>query len=119
PRAPPRQITEPPPTPPPPIFILNPYTPAEIQEAVETVGVKKANMPLLPSFMLAVVAGGCIGLGAMYYTIVASDPDLSFATVRVLGGLVFFMGLGVGLVGGGGGFTSNRLILCVRAWRGD
>jgi len=31
---------------------------AEVQEAVETVGVKKTNMPFLPSFTLAVVAGG-------------------------------------------------------------
>ena len=62
------------------------YSPAEIQEAIEKVGVKKATMAFLPSFMLAVVAGGSIGLGALYYTIVACDPDLSFATIRVVGG---------------------------------
>jgi formate transporter len=107
-------MTDPPHAPPPPIFNLNAYSPAEIQEAVETVGVKKANMPLLPSFMLAVVAGGSIGLGAMYYTIVASDPDLSFATVRVLGGLVFSLGLAIVLVGGAELFTGNNLI--VMAW---
>jgi formate transporter len=107
-------MTEPPHQPPPPIFNLNAYSPAEIQEAVETVGVKKANMPFLPSFMLAVVAGGSIGLGAMYYTIVASDPDLSFATVRVIGGLVFSLGLAIVLVGGAELFTGNNLI--VMAW---
>ena len=72
-----------------PIFNLNAYSPAEIQDSVETVGVKKATLPLLPSFMLSVMAGGSIGLGALYYTIVASDADLSFATTRVVGGLVF------------------------------
>lgn len=41
---------------PPPVFNFNAYCPAEIQEAVETVGVKKTNMPFLPSFTLAVVA---------------------------------------------------------------
>jgi formate transporter len=107
-------MTEPPHEPPPPIFNLNAYSPAEIQEAVETVGVKKANMPILPSFMLAVVAGGSIGLGAMYYTIVASDPDLSFATIRVVGGLVFSLGLAIVLVGGAELFTGNNLI--VMAW---
>jgi formate transporter len=107
-------MTEPPHEPPPPIFNLNAYSPAEIQEAIETVGVKKANMPILPSFMLAVVAGGSIGLGAMYYTIVASDPDLSFATVRVVGGLVFSLGLAIVLVGGAELFTGNNLI--VMAW---
>jgi formate/nitrite transporter len=107
-------MTDPAPTPRPPIFNLNAYSPAEIQEAIETVGVKKANMPFLPSFMLAVVAGGSIGLGALYYTIVASDPDLSFATVRVVGGLVFSLGLAIVLVGGAELFTGNNLI--VMAW---
>ncbi len=41
----------------PPIFNLQAYSPAEIKEAVEKVGVKKANLPFLASFMLAVVAG--------------------------------------------------------------
>jgi formate transporter len=97
-----------------PIFSLNAYSPAEIKEAVEKVGVKKANLPLRVSFMLAMVAGGSIGLGALYYTIVASDADLSFATTRVVGGLVFSLGLALVLVGGAELFTGNNLI--VMAW---
>jgi formate/nitrite transporter len=102
------------PAPPPPIFNFNAYSPAEIQDAIEKVGVKKANMPFLPSFMLAVVAGGSIGLGALYYTIVASDADLGFAATRVVGGLVFSLGLAIVLVGGAELFTGNNLI--VMAW---
>jgi formate/nitrite transporter len=64
--------------------------------------------------MLAVVAGGSIGFGALYYTIVASDADLSFATVRVVGGLVFSLGLALVIVGGAELFTGNNLI--VMAW---
>src|SRR3954467_2477118 len=97
-----------------PIFNLQAYSPAEIKEAVEKVGVKKANLPFLASFMLAIVAGGSIGLGALYYTIVASDPDLSFATTRVVGGLVFSLGLAIVLIGGAELFTGNNLI--VMAW---
>ena len=66
-------LTEHPPQP--PIFNSNAYSPAEIKEAVEKVGVKKTRLPLLASFMLAIVAGGSVGLGALYYTIVASDAD--------------------------------------------
>ena len=102
------------PVPQPPIFNLNAYSPAEIKEAVEKVGVKKANLPLQASFMLAIVAGGSIGLGALYYTIVASDAELSFATTRVVGGLVFSLGLALVLVGGAELFTGNNLI--VMAW---
>jgi len=97
-----------------PILNLNAYSPAEIQVSVETVGVKKATLPLLPSFMLSVMAGGSIGLGALYYTIVASDADLSFATIRVVGGLVFSLGLALVLVAGAELFTGNNLI--VMAW---
>lgn len=97
-----------------PIFNFNAYGPAEIQDAIENVGVKKANMPFLPSFMLAVVAGGSIGLGALYYTIVASDTGLGFAATRVVGGLVFSLGLAIVLVGGAELFTGNNLI--VMAW---
>src|SRR5262245_50780880 len=64
--------------------------------------------------MLSVVAGGSIGLGALYYTIVASDPSLGFAATRVLGGLVFSLGLALVLVGGAELFTGNNLI--VMAW---
>jgi formate transporter len=107
-------MTDPARAPPPPIFNFNAYSPAEIQEATEKVGVKKVNMPFLPSFMLAVVAGGGIGFGALYYTIVASDADLSFATIRVVGGLVFSLGLAIVLVGGAELFTGNNQI--VMAW---
>jgi formate transporter len=107
-------MAEPAPAPQPPIFNLQAYSPAEIKEAVEKIGVKKANFPFLTSFMLAIVAGGGVGFGALYYTIVASDPTWSFATVRVVGGLVFTVGLALVLVGGAELFTGNNLI--VMAW---
>jgi formate transporter len=102
------------PMPQPPIFNLNAYSPAEIKEAIEKVGVKKTNLPLQASFMLAIVAGGSVGLGALYYTIIASDAELSFATIRVVGGLAFSLGLALVLVGGAELFTGNNLI--VMAW---
>ena len=98
----------------PPIFSLNAYSPAEIKEAVEKVGVKKTNLPFLASLMLAVIAGGGIGLGALYYTVVVSDTGLSFAAARVMGGVVFSLGLIIVLVGGAELFTGNNLI--VMAW---
>jgi len=102
------------PEPQPPIFNLNAYSPAEIQDSVEKIGVKKATLPFLQSSMLAVMAGGSIGLGALYYTIVASDADLSFATIRVVGGIAFSLGLALVLVAGAELFTGNNLI--VMAW---
>jgi formate transporter len=96
------------------VFNFNAYSPAEIQGLIEAVGVKKATFPVLPCFMLAVVAGGSIGFGAMYYCIVASDAALSFAVVRVMGGVVFSLGLAIVMIGGAELFTGNNLI--VMAW---
>ncbi|RAI42900.1 formate/nitrite transporter family protein [Rhodoplanes roseus] len=90
------------------------YSPAEIQDKVEKLGVKKARMPFLPEFMLAVVAGGSIGLGGMFFTIVLADPTLGFAVQRVLGGVVFTLGLALVMIGGAELFTGNCLI--VMAW---
>jgi hypothetical protein len=59
------------PEPQPPVLNSNAYSPAEIREAVEKVGVKKGAIAA-PRVVCAVVAGGSIGLGALYYTIVAS-----------------------------------------------
>lgn len=102
------------PVPQPPIFNLNAYSPAEIKEAVEKIGIRKTRLPFQASFMLAIVAGGSIGFGALYYTVVASDAGLSFAVTRVLGGLVFSLGLTLVVIGGAELFTGNNLI--VMAW---
>lgn len=96
------------------IFGLDCYSPPQIQANVEKLGVKKATMPFLPSFMLSVVAGGSIGLGAMYFIIMLADPGLTFALQRMLGGVAFSLGLLLVMVGGAELFTGNNLI--VMAW---
>jgi len=96
------------------LFGSEAYSPAEIQDKVEKVGVKKARMPFLASFMLSVVAGGSIGLGGMFFCIVLADPTLGFAVQRVLGGVVFSLGLALVMIGGAELFTGNCLI--VMAW---
>ena len=60
------------------------------------------------------MGGGSVGLGAVYFTVVASDQELSYAVIRLLGGLVFCLGLVIVIVGGAELFTGNNLI--VMAW---
>lgn len=88
---------------------IDAYTPQEMEDRAEKTGIKKAMMPILPSFLLAVVAGGAIGLGGMYFCIVLADPSLSFAMQRVLGGTVFTLGLILVLIGGAELFTGSTL----------
>lgn len=95
-------------------FGLDAYAPAEIAAKVQTMGVGKVQLPALTTFMLGTVAGGFIGLGALFYTIVASDPHLPFAAGRVLGGVVFSMGLVLVVVAGAELFTGNNLM--AMAW---
>ena len=96
------------------VFGSDAFSPDEIAARVEAVGVAKARLPLLAMSMLGMVAGGFIGLGALYYTLVAADPALSFAASRLLGGLAFSLGLILVVVAGAELFTGNNLL--VMAW---
>jgi hypothetical protein len=59
----------------------------------------KAHMPVLQTLMLGVVAGGFIRLGALCFTLVVSDAQLSFGVARVPGGGVSSLGLILWLAG--------------------
>jgi formate transporter len=96
------------------LYGFDAYSPREIASRVEEVGVAKARMPLLPLVMLGVLAGGFIGLGALFYTLVTSDATLGFAASRLLGGLTFSLGLVLVVVAGAELFTGNNLI--AMAW---
>lgn len=61
----------------------------EVAQRIETVGVAKAQMPLLPLAMLGILAGAFIGPGSMLFVIVHADPGLGFSASRLVGGLVF------------------------------
>jgi formate transporter len=93
---------------------LDAYKPAEMAKRVEAAGVAKARLPLIPTFTLAILAGGFIAFGAMFYTLSVTGSDLGFGPTRVLGGVVFSLGLILVIVGGAELFTGNNLI--VMAW---
>jgi formate transporter len=86
------------------------YSPREIAQRVEELCVAKAATPLLSLVMLGMLAGAFIGLGSLFYVIVASDPGLGFAASRVAGGAVFSLGLLLVVVAGAELFTGNNLL---------
>lgn len=90
------------------------YAPSEIARRVETVGVAKAQMALLPLAMLGVLAGAFIGLGSMLFIIVKADASLGLAASQLVGGFVFSLGLLMVVVAGAELFTGNNLL--VMAW---
>jgi formate transporter len=102
--------------------------PQEMAERAEALGARKVEMPFLSTFMLAVLAGAFIGLGANFATTVSAgsipvtaadgaasySAALPYGVVRLLAGLVFSLGLILVVVGGAELFTGNNLI--VMAW---
>jgi formate transporter len=98
----------------PELFGLDAYAPSEIAARVRDVGVAKARLPWLTQALLGVLAGAFVGLGALMFTLVASDASLGFVAARLLGGLVFSLGLVLVTVAGAELFTGNNLI--VMAW---
>ena len=90
--------------------------PGEMALKAEGIGVTKANLPFAKTFLLAVLAGAFIAMGAIFATTVTAGAGgiLSFGVTKLLGGLVFCLGLILVVVGGAELFTGNNLI--VMAW---
>lgn len=90
--------------------------PVEMATKAEQLGVKKAHLNPITMFVLAVLAGAFIALGAIFSTtVVAGTSDaLPYGITRLLAGLVFSLGLILVVVGGAELFTGNNLI--VMAW---
>ncbi len=87
------------------------YKPGKIAILVEDAGVNKAQLPVFQMFVLAVLAGAFIGFGGAAYTAVMSGVDGAFGPARLLGGIVFSLGLILVIVGGAELFTGNALMV--------
>ncbi len=99
--------------------------PAGMAAKAEDLGVKKANLNLLNMFILAILAGAFIAMGAIFATTVsagsiaikdaagaaAGSQTLPYGITRLLTGLVFTLGLILVVVGGSELFTGNNLIM--------
>ena len=87
------------------------YRPAEIARLIEGAGVAKAALPAAQMFVLALLAGAFIGFGAAAYSMVMTGADTAYGPARLLGGLVFSLGLILVIVGGAELFTGNALMV--------
>lgn len=90
--------------------------PPEMAVKAEKIGVTKASMGWRNIFLLAILAGAFISLGAIFATTVTTGAaqQLPYGVVRLIGGLVFCLGLILVIVGGAELFTGNNLI--IMAW---
>jgi len=90
------------------------HPPRAVAEKAEAVGVTKGELNTLSTILLGILAGVFIGLGAMLCTVVTTNAGLGFGLTKLLGGLVFCLGLILVVVAGAELFTGNNLI--VMSW---
>jgi formate transporter FocA len=96
-------------------FSVDALVPQAMAEKMENVGVAKVGLGPLRMFALAVLAGAFIALGAIFATTVTTGAsDVPFGISKLLGGLVFCLGLILVIGAGAELFTGNNLI--VMAW---
>jgi formate/nitrite transporter len=74
-------------------------------------------MPADRLFVLAVLAGAFISLGAMFSTVVTAGDGAPLGVSRLLGGVVFSLGLILVVVAGAELFTGNTLLVIATASR--
>jgi formate transporter len=87
--------------------------PAEMAEKAEHVGVDKTRLDTMSLLALAVLAGAFVAFGSMFSIVVSAGADgvLPYGVIRLLGGLVFSLGLILVIVGGAELFTGNTLMV--------
>lgn len=86
-------------------------TPASIELKAERVAVTKARTDSVSAFVLSIMAGAFISLGATFMLVVKSDATLPFAATQLLGGFSFSLGLFLILAAGAELFTGNCLMV--------
>jgi formate/nitrite transporter len=92
-------------------FSFDDYSPSEMEKRVEAASKSKAKLSFLSLFMLAILAGSFIALGAEFFTISTFDSNLSIGFTRLIGGATFSLGLILVIVAGAELFTGNNLIM--------
>jgi formate transporter len=91
---------------------IDAFPPVKMATRLEDAGVTKAKLNGWTMFALAILAGAFIGTGAIFCTtVLAGTSSLPYGVQRLLGGLVFTLGLILVVVGGSELFTGNNLIV--------
>jgi len=96
---------------------LDALLPPAMAAKAEQVGVAKAHLPLRRLIPLGVLAGAFIALGANFSTVVTAGGGMAPGIARLLGGVVFALGLVLVVVSGAELFTGNTLIVMAYASR--
>lgn len=92
-------------------FNVDAYKPKEIADRIEQISVSKSVTDPLRVFALALLAGSFIAFAAAFFTMVTHGSNMSLGITRLIGGLVFCLGLILVVVAGAELFTGNNLLV--------
>jgi formate transporter FocA len=93
-------------------------TPAEMAVKAAETGVKKTRLDTLRMFLLAILAGSFIAMGAVFATTTSAGASaLPYGIARLLAGVTFTLGLILVVVSGSELFTGNSLVIIAFANR--
>lgn len=97
---------------------IDAFPPAKMASRMEEVGVTKANLDFWTMFSLAILAGAFIATGGIFLTTVTTGlgaAGVPYGLIRLVGGVVFCLGLIAVVVAGAELFTGNNLIVMAYA----
>jgi formate transporter len=94
-----------------PMIGMDAFSPKEIASLVETRGIAKAQAPAVVTFVLGILAGAFIGLGAVLSTTIFTGSTPGSGAGRWLAGIGFSLGLILVVVAGAELFTGNNLLV--------
>ena len=87
--------------------------PREMAERAEHIGVEKTRLDPVRLVALAVLAGAFIGFGSIFSIVVTAGTEnaIPYGLSKLVGGVVFSLGLILVIVGGAELFTGNNLMI--------
>lgn len=93
------------------IVDIDAYAPPQIACRIDKVAMVKAKLSFAQTFILGILAGVYIGIGAQFATLVTCDSTLHYGLTSLIGGIAFSLGLMLVVIGGAELFTGNCLII--------
>ena len=92
------------------------FSPVEMAKITEDGAVYKATKHQLYSFISAILAGGFIGLAFVFYTTTQTGTaDVAWGLSKLVGGMVFSLGVIMCVIFGAELFTSSTLTAVAKA----
>ncbi|MDN3512957.1 MAG: formate/nitrite transporter family protein [Candidatus Brocadia sp.] len=93
------------------VIDIDAYAPPQIADRIDKVAMVKAKLTFAQTFLLGILAGVYIAIGAQFATFVTSDSGLHFGLTSMIAGITFSLGLMLVVIAGAELFTGNCLII--------